>query len=51
MKKDFNEKNKVIFGVIIDKDLKDVFIRKATLNEETASKLVRKFIKKYVGGK
>jgi len=49
MRKENKDKN-VIFGVIIDKDLKNEFLRKATQNEETASKLIRKFIKKYVGG-
>ena len=45
-----NNQNNVIFGVIIDKDLKNEFLRKATENEETASKLIRKFIKNYVRG-
>lgn len=44
------KENNVIFGVIIDKDLKNEFLRKATENEETASKLIRKFIKNYVRG-
>lgn len=44
------KENNVIFGVVIDKDLKNEFLRKATENEETASKLIRKFIKRYVGG-
>lgn len=44
------KENNVIFGVIIDKDLKNEFLRKATKNEETASKLIRKFIKQYVRG-
>ena len=45
-----NNQNNIIFGVIIDKDLKNEFLRKATKNEETASKLIRKFIKNYVRG-
>jgi hypothetical protein len=44
------KENNVIFGVIIDKNLKNEFLRKATKNEETASKLIRKFIKNYVRG-
>jgi len=44
------KENNVIFGVIIDKDLKNEFLRIATENEETASKLIRKFIKNYVRG-
>jgi len=44
------KENNVIFGVIIDKDLKNEFIKTATKNEETASKLIRKFIKNYVRG-
>ena len=44
------KENNVIFGVIIDKDLKNEFLRIATKNEETASKLIRKFIKNYVRG-
>ena len=44
------KENNVIFGVIIDKDLKDKFLKIATQNEETASKLIRKFIKNYVRG-
>ena len=44
------KENNVIFGVIIDKDLKNKFLRIATENEETASKLIRKFIKNYVRG-
>ena len=45
-----NNQNNVMFGVIIDKDLKNEFLRIATNNEETASKLIRKFIKNYVRG-
>jgi len=43
--------NETLFNFIIDKELKKEFMRKALQNEETASKLLRKYIKNYVGGK
>ena len=39
---------KVNFNLLIEKEIKEKFIRLAKLNDETASQLVRKFIKEYV---
>ena len=40
-----------LFNFILDEQLKKDFMRKASENEETASKLLRKYIKNYVGKK
>ena len=45
------KRNETLFNFIIDEDLKKEFMRKALKNEETASKLLRKYIKNYVRNK
>jgi len=44
------KENEIIFGVIIDREIKEKFIKKARENEATASQLIRKFIKDYLRG-
>jgi len=48
MKKKNTNENIVNFNVKMDKDIKDRFVEVAKLNDDNASLLIRKFVKKYL---